>query len=45
MSKPLELPLRDLKKQLDVLQTEHGFIVDAKLYCFAMGLEMQPQCT
>lgn len=37
----IELPLKDLRQQLDILQKEHGFIIDARLYCFAMGLEMR----
>ena len=39
--KPLELPLLGLREQLDILQKEFDFIVDVKLYAFAMGLEMQ----
>lgn len=36
----IEIPTKDLRKQLDLLQKEHGFTIDARLYCFAMGLEM-----
>lgn len=37
----IELPLKGLKEQLELLQKDHGFVIDARLYCFAMGLQMQ----
>ena len=40
---PIELPLKGLKKLLELLQNDHGFVIEARLYFFAVGLEMQSQ--
>lgn len=37
---PLQLPLKNLREQLDYLQREHGFVIEARLYYFALGLQL-----
>ena len=37
---PIELPLRNLMEQLNFLQKSYGFVVEAKLYMFALGLQI-----
>ena len=37
---PFELPLVNLLGRLELLQQRYSVIVDAKLYTFALGLEI-----
>lgn len=39
-SQTLELPLKDLLCQLETLQKQYGFAIDARLYYFALGLSI-----
>ena len=37
---PIELPLANLMQHLNFLKKSYGFVVEAKLYMFALGLQI-----
>ena len=37
---PIELPLANLIQHLNFLTKSYGFVVEAKLYMFALGLQI-----